>query len=54
MSRKRISRLMTLQEKRMEIEQERKEQQMKDAERKAKAEAAHANRGGRGAQRIPL
>jgi hypothetical protein len=42
---------MEIQEKRLEVEREAKEQQMKEAERRAKS-AARSN--GRGAQRIPL
>ena len=56
LSRKRISRIMTLQEKRLEYENKMREKQIKEAERKARAAQNNANitskRGG--SQRIPL
>lgn len=50
LSRKRISRIMKIQEKRLEQEKEMKEQQVKEAERRAK----NANRHSSKAQRMPV
>ena len=51
MSRKRIYRIMEIQEKRLEMERQAREKQMKEAEAKAKAAQNH-HRGA--AQRIPI
>ena len=55
LSRKRISRLITLQEKRLEYENKIKEQQYREAERKAKAAQQTAlHRSGGRSQKIPI
>ena len=55
LSRKRISRIMALQEKRLEYENKMRERQIKEAERKARAAQNNANIASkRGSQRIPL